>query len=526
MSVSGARATRAWLTLLLALLAIRLPSLVQPAGGDQGLYVYAGQRLAAGDVMYRDVWDQKPPAIAVIYALVSRLSARDAIVPAADLGAAALTAWLLVVIGRRKYTGAVGFGAAALFLLFGDPYLQRLSGIYVRGQCEPFIYLAVTAAVALLADRRRTRRHLIGAGLALALAFWLKYNAVAYALPLLAALWAWNADAVRPVRSALRQGLWIAAGFVAVAVAVIAWFASQGALQDLRLATIDYNLQYSNETYEGATSMARYVATFPLSRARVDMLWFLGGIGALLLALRRLTDRSTAVTFSWLAAAAISIAINGSRGLPNYFVQAAPVLALAAAAGLSTLRAAPQALRFGVAALLVAGLWRVGSDAPVLGMRLASLPGLAANVGYDLAYLRGRLDRDTYLQRFKGQKHDAIENDQLVRYVKETTAADDRVFVFGFSGGSVGWKSSRASSSRFFWSRPVTTEFAAGREGYGSAGLLRDLRTHPPVLVALQKEEWRSRDFFMNHEGLRRWLEDGYAPERETAMFSVWRRKR
>jgi hypothetical protein len=44
-------------------------------------------------------------------------------------------------------------------------------------------------------------------------------------------------------------------------------------------------------------------------------------------------------------------------------------------------------------------------------------------------------------------------------------------------------------------------------------------------LVALQKEEWRSYAFFMNNERLRRWLEAGYVADRETPMFSVWRRK-
>ena len=73
------------IALILLLLAIRLPSLVQPAGGDQGLYGYSGQRILAGDVMYRDMWDQKPPAIAFIYAMLWRVWPSEAIVPAADL---------------------------------------------------------------------------------------------------------------------------------------------------------------------------------------------------------------------------------------------------------------------------------------------------------------------------------------------------------------------------------------------------------------------------------------------------------
>jgi len=515
-----------WVALIIVLIAVRLPSLVQPAGGDQGLYGYAGQRILAGDVMYRDVWDQKPPAIAFVYALLWGTWSDEAVVPGADILAAVAVSWLLILLGHRRYSARVGYGAAVLFLLLGDPYLQRLSGIYVRGQCEPFIALAVTASIVLLAHPTRKRRHLIASGLALATAFWLKYNAVAYVLPVAVAASVWSPMPVRDRRHALADLGWIGAGFGTVTAFLLAYFAVNGALHELWLATIEYNLRYSNETYESPASVARYIAGFPVVRAGIDFLWFLGGIGALLLARRARANASTLVILCWLLAAVMSIAINGSRSLPNYFVQANPAMALAASAGLATLATSGRLVRYAVAALMLAGIWRVGSDAPVAGLRLASLPGLVENVRYDLEYVRGRMRRETYLKRFRGQKHDAFENEALVRYVRDTTAAADPVFVFGFSGGSVCWKSERASSSRFFWSRPVIIEFASERPGYGSTGLMEDLLRRPPSVVALQKEEWRSHDSFMSNDRLRSWLLSEYVKERETPMFSVWRQKR
>jgi hypothetical protein len=515
---------RRGIALILVLLAIRLPSLVQPAGGDQGLYAYAGQRMMAGDVMYRDMWDQKPPGIAFLYSVLLRVWPTEAMVPAADLVAAGATAFLLLLLGRRRYSAAIGVGAAAVFLFFGDPYLQRLSGIYVRGQCEPFIALAVLSCLVLLAYAEGRRLHLFAAGVALAVAFWLKYNAAAYGVPVLAAAWVWAAPNRTAGKSIVTDVAWIAAGFVLVALVAVAYFSMNGALHDWRLATIDYNLKYSNETYEESGSVVRYVVTFPIERARIDMIWFLGGLGALLIAPRARSSGSLAVVLAWLLAAVISIAVNGSRSLPNYFVQAAPALAMAAAVGLAALPAYGSRVRYAVALLLLAAMWRVGSDTPVWGFRLASLPGLAENVRYDLRYLRGTVSRDDYLRRFSGQKHDALENEQLARYVRDTTASSDPILVFGFSGGSVCWKSGRQSASRFYWSRPVLIEFAADQPGYGSAGLLEDLQRRPPAIVALQKEEWRSYDFFMSNDRLRSWLQSGYRIERETPMFSVWRR--
>lgn len=518
------RPSRAWLwfALIVALLAVRLPSLVQPAGGDQGLYAYAGQRMLAGDVMYRDMWDQKPPGIAALYAAMLRAWPRESVVPGADLVAAGIVAWLLIVVGYRRYSADIGWGAAAVFLFLGDPYLQRMSGVYVRGQCEPFVSVAIAASLVFLAAPSRRRWHLVAAGLTFAAAFWLKYSG-AYGLVIVAAIWLWRPPDSRTLRSAGADLLWVAGTFVVVAAGVLAYFAVHHALLDLRLATIDYNLLYSNETYQGRASALLYIFTFPVDRARVDMLWFLGGIGALLLLARARSRASTLVALAWLVSAILSIAINGHRDLPNYFVQANPALALAASAGLATLAVSPRWIRAAVAVLILCGVWRVGADTTVMGLRLASLPGLVENVRYDLSYAEGRITREAYLSRFKGVKFDALEIDRLARYARETTRPDESIYVFGFSGGSVCWKSDRRSSSRFYWSRPILIEFDANRPGYGSEGLLSDLESRPPAIVALQKDEWRSREFFLKDPLLRRWLEQGYVVDHDTPMFEVWR---
>src|SRR3954468_10576228 len=91
--------TRLLLAIAGALLILRVPSLVQPMGPDQGLYAYVGDRILHGDLAYRDAWDQKPPGIHYIYAGLRAISHRDVVVPAADLAAAALIAALLWALG-------------------------------------------------------------------------------------------------------------------------------------------------------------------------------------------------------------------------------------------------------------------------------------------------------------------------------------------------------------------------------------------------------------------------------------------
>ena len=81
--------TRLLLIVAAALLMLRVPALAQPMGADQGLYAYVGERILAGELPYRDAWDQKPPAIHYTYALMRAAWSGDGAVGAADLLAAA-----------------------------------------------------------------------------------------------------------------------------------------------------------------------------------------------------------------------------------------------------------------------------------------------------------------------------------------------------------------------------------------------------------------------------------------------------
>ena len=151
--------------------------IAQPAGNDQHLYLYTGQRVFEGLVPYVDAWDQKPPGIFFLYGALWQIWPRESLVAIADLGAAAITAWLLVTLGRRTGDVTAGRLAAVIYLAGSHPSLSRLSGVYVRGQTEVFIAMFVTAALVQCAAPLRTRARLIAAGACLGAAFVIKYNA-------------------------------------------------------------------------------------------------------------------------------------------------------------------------------------------------------------------------------------------------------------------------------------------------------------------------------------------------------------
>jgi hypothetical protein len=508
---------RLLLALACVLLVVRLPSLMQPMGADQGLYAYIGDRIRSGAVPYRDAWDQKPPAIHVIYAVMRAALPRDAAVPAADLIAAALIAVLLWQLGHILAGGLVGPWASVVFLFLSNPAFARLGGVSVRAQCETFIAAAVTAAFVCLARSRDAERPFalsIVAGALFGIAFAFKYNAIAYLPAALFALLVWRQFTLKAV-------VGVGVGFVVPVAAFTVWFAAGHALRDLYDATITYNLKYSGETYAGPWHAISYLLTFPIHHARVDALWLVGGGGCavLLVAGRRGLDRLIPV--AWTASACLSIAINGSRDLPQYFVQAAPALALAAAWGATFLRTTSRIANTLLACVIAVAIWRVNDFAK-----------LVDNTRHDLRFTLGATTRREHLARYGDRatrKYSALAMDELGAFIESHSTPADTVYVFGFSSGAY-VKAGRTAASRFFWSRPVIVGFNQDRPGYGVSGLLDDLRRGSPAIVALQQRDWYpdvddSAHFFMTTPSLANWLRESYQPAIGPDGYDIWMKR-
>ena len=449
--------------------------------------------------------------------------------PAADLAIAAVTAVLLVPLGRAV-TGseAAGWTSALLFLLLGNPALMRLGGVRVRAQAEVFIALFITVALLLVTKLQSdtgersgssSRWMQLAAGVLLGLAVVFKYNAVAYVVPIVFAVFSLGGGSASRWRSLVILG----AGALVVPLATVAHFVYRGAFDDFVRATVTYNLHYSGETYHGPLHALSYLLTFPIGYARLDPLWLVGGAGCAGLLFFGLRNRALWLPVVWVAAACLSIAINGSRGLPQYFVQAAPALALAAGCAAAPLwRRAALPIRIAGVVLVAVAVWRVGDFQRGWDY-----------TAYDLSGALGRLDRDSYLARYgradSGDKYSALAVHQLADYLRAHSSDRDRVFVFGFSPWAyVG--SDRVSASRFFWSRPIIVGFEASEPRYGVPGLLGELQASTPRIVVLQHRDWdpdglNSDEFWRTQPSLVTWLTTRYVKTTDLHNFEIWTRQ-
>jgi dolichyl-phosphate-mannose-protein mannosyltransferase len=228
--------SRVWLLGALTLVFLRaLPNLSFPIARDQGTYCFIGEQLLHGKHLYLDLWDNKPPGIFYIYAVIVKLFGTAMwSVAVVDL------VWLLV-ISYCIYKFAerhLGTGAAFIAVLFHAAWRAQ-AGYWDAAQTENFLMLCVFGAYFLVSAPRRSAWVANGlSGLLFGAAFWLKYNAVAF-IPLLTIVpyldyAPLDAGSVRPRltiprRDWLKRVIAWGVGFAVAILTVLAYFWWTGA---------------------------------------------------------------------------------------------------------------------------------------------------------------------------------------------------------------------------------------------------------------------------------------------------------
>ena len=192
-----------------AVIAIGLPTVILPFWSDTAIFAVIGQAIARGGMPYVDAWDQKPPAIYLIYAAATQgpwdlfLNVR-----VLDLGWTALTSVLLVELGRRWWSVRAGMVAG---VLYGGVYFT-ISGWWQLAQPDSFIGLPLVLALLMQTTARGRWPWLVLAGCALGFAFQLR-AIMALLIPVYPLADALGAQHGRLLRAWLWSLIWLGVGF-------------------------------------------------------------------------------------------------------------------------------------------------------------------------------------------------------------------------------------------------------------------------------------------------------------------------
>src|SRR3954462_13259059 len=298
----------ALVTIAVAALAVRVLSIAEPLGIDQSLWASAVRGMSHHQLLYRDVWEQRPPGIYFTYlAGFSVFGWTPAAVAWLDLLASAATALLLFAILRRLSGTTTGAVAAALYGALTMPgWLYRHDGFLERSVCETFIVVCVALAAwcavrwraevsaptakTSAALQRRPYLWAVSVGFFGGAAVVFKPNAGLYLPAIL--LWMWF---YRPPSIAVPQAVRVlVVALLASAIApvlTLGWLWRLDLLADARVAVLDFNRFYVSQ----GLTIKGYAVDFSKAiwlRMKTDPLWLAGGIGSLAVVWQFLQQRA------------------------------------------------------------------------------------------------------------------------------------------------------------------------------------------------------------------------------------------
>ena len=374
--------------------ALRVHGLSLPLLSDEGEYAYAARVWSEGGLPYRDVFNQKPPMIILIYRLCAALSAWPYSPRLAAILAVFLTALALLLLTPKRWTLPARLaGPLAYCVLSTSP----VGDFGFPANTE--VFAAAFTAWAVWAAVQGTAWSAALSGLLAGAAVMTKQTAV---WPVLAVAFAavWRGGRRWDRRSAAA----VAAGASVVPAAWLAYFAARGGLAEFWNCVVAGNMRYASTAgWADALEQTRFFALelgpdFLKGSAVACVLAVIGFRGLK----PGWENRGELVAAFWLAGS-LTAASTGMLLFPHYFLQAAPPLCLAAAYG-------------------VARLGRRGAWAAVAA--LALIPA-AAQAGFYFVRSREAVAKDLLYPS------PLLEAEWLGRWLGERAPAGQPIWVFG-----------------------------------------------------------------------------------------------
>jgi 4-amino-4-deoxy-L-arabinose transferase-like glycosyltransferase len=469
----------------------RLPTLGDPPWlNDEGVYATVGKAILNGEALYRQIWENKPPAIYLLYGavqfLVSSAHVLIGVRVAALLAAIIMQVAVYQLVRMQRGTATALLATALAGLLVDLPLLDGTSAnaeIFVVA-CTSTGMLLVWRGMRAHAARANPRRFLI-AGFLFGVAVLFKLVAGMDLVAALGIIAVWRATD-SPERRA-PAALALLSGVALPVVAVSVWLGSRGLLGIAFYATVTYNRGYvsTGQTLHGPlielAALAIPVALIVVAISRI----------------RHAAIRpSPGVAACWWLGLALIGSLASGRFYLHYFVQAVPPFAMAVALFLSTLAdrraqrdaaAIPpiiagrrdQLLRRWLAGLLI--VWTCGIPL-VSAVAIHSEPA-HASPGSDLVgyyahvwqHLTGALD-DT---AFGNAMDPRVErNVAVATYLRDHPLAPRRLYVWG-NAPWIYYLSGYEHAARFlsaYYNPPIPG---------GMAQVLSSLRRQPPPYVVV-----------------------------------------
>ena len=216
--------------------------MIAPNEYDSCIFQWMGRRMWAGDLPYRDLWDNK---LAVLYWINAAAAATGSVrwaIFGMQAAAVALGGMALYSLGRRLVGEWPGRLAGLAYVTFAATKPTLMTGNLTETWAAPFVILSVWAMVRYVQDEKSQASWPLLSGLTLGLAASLRQPAVfvgAALLVLIPAMW-------RRRRVTLLAVMAWLIGVLIVPLLMLAWARRAGLGEEMWQQCVQFNLAYGS----------------------------------------------------------------------------------------------------------------------------------------------------------------------------------------------------------------------------------------------------------------------------------------
>jgi hypothetical protein len=470
-------------------IAIGLPMLLWPFGPDQAIFAYIAHRILLGGFPYVSAWDQKPPAIYLVYIVAMRFPGplmRN--VRLFDLCFLLVTMLAVYLLGRRLWGKWSGAFAA---LLYGTAYATEY-GYWHTAQPDGYTALPLCIAVWLYYRALRTTQRLpyVLAGLLTGFAFQLRFFSALMGLALIYIEWN-NARALslHGWAAAIKRIAWFSVGF-ALMQALLAGYLLVGHALGAYLFT-EFRFATGYAHLGGPYSPGGFQWGLYFDAARTSTVDFLvshafvslpAGV-AVAMALRRNGDRH-AQEIGLLALSAYLGVLIQAKFFLYHWLAVLPFVALLGGRGLVLCAEYLGCRRRQVRSLV--------AFAAILALLVFVSPAVTDSTLHQWRgvqqYYAGQISRSRFNNQFgpyAGGTFSYLADDQVARYVEDHSQTGDTIYIYGYEA-LVYLIAKRESASRFFYVFPVISTWSPPA---WRSELFHDLYEKKPRFILVQANE-------------------------------------
>ncbi len=520
------------LLLLVLFVGLRIPSLYEPFGRDQGIYATVAVNLLEGGTPYKDVWDHKPPGIYFMYALAFAIFGRSMVsIPLLEIFYFRATLLIFYRVARTLCDeGVAALGLAIYVFLSSGIFYESWWG---RGQAEVFMVLPIMGMVLCLHEGGRRGSPFgsyLAAGALAGCALLLKQTCLP--LIILAVVYTGLAKRGSPLGLALRTGASLrgVSSFVIgliLPLGVVAFcFWMRGGLGELFQAVVVFNLQEHVGRPFDLAFLVRLIKRAGVIGTGFKALWVVMLVlSACGLVLRMASLRKEGTLFlMWTVGSFLSVCI-GWWLFPYHFILLVPPLSLLAAYG-------------------VLGIFRWMASQGSVFNRVTGRLVVVAFCGWMAVQLMtfyytdylgsGLITAWPWEERWTRKVYDRYEivgfsfseNQKLSSYLAENSEPDDTVFIWGWDP-LVYFLAERRCASRFIFIYPLLACESSTRDPLCSF-FLRSLEGDPPGYFVVARSDMNainhatSEEAFIGFEELKDFVEGRYVMVGEIGRFIVF----